>query len=337
MAGAYRARGTPACLRVVEILGIEQARKWGVCTMNEFRRFLGLKPFATFEEWSTAPGIADAARKLYGHVDNLELYAGLQAEDCIPLGPGSGICCGYTMTRAILADAIALTRGDRFFTTDYTPEALTSWGFQDCVRDPNNGAFGAALPKLLFRHLPRHYPANNVYGLFPFSVPAATKDNLTKLGIADKYDYTRPVPQPVPKVLNTLTGIRHVFSDSTKYIQTYTKDMTMLTRNYGFMLVFDEQAKHDRDLAFCWHALVPDQATMKEYTQWYKDTTIRLLNEKKFSYDGVPGTYVDIVRDVINLVSVHWVADKLVRICFSVVVAILIHGFLVWALAQDKG
>lgn len=29
-------------------------------------------------------------------------------------------------------------------------------------------------------------------------------------------------------------------------------------------------------------------------------------------YDGVPGTYVDIVRDVINIVSVHWAADRLV-------------------------
>ncbi|KZT00985.1 heme peroxidase [Laetiporus sulphureus 93-53] len=311
VAGAYRARGTPACLRVIEMVCIEQARKWGVCTMNEFREFLGLKRFSSFEEWSTAPGIADAARRLYGHIDNLELHPGLQAEDCMALGPGSGICCGYTMTRAILADAIALVRGDRFFTTDYTPEALTSWGFQDCVRDPNNGAFGAALPRLLFRHLPRHYPANSVYALFPFFTPEITKTNLTKLGIADKYDYSRPVAQPIPKVLNTLTGIRHVFADPTKYIQIYTRDMTMLTRGYGFMLVFDEREKHDRDRAFCWHALVPDAQTMQEYTQWYKQMTIKLLNEKKFTYDGVPGTYVDIIRDVINLVSVHWAADKL--------------------------
>ena len=159
VAGAYRARGIPAALRVVEILGMQQARAWGVCTMNEFRGFLGLKKFSSFQEWSSDPVIAKEAEKLYCHIDNLELYPGLQAEDCMALGPGSGICCGYTMTRAILADAIALVRGDRYFTHDYTPENLTSWGFQDCVRDPNNGAFGAALPTLLMRHLPRHYPA----------------------------------------------------------------------------------------------------------------------------------------------------------------------------------
>lgn len=136
-AGAYRARGSPACLRLVEMLGMVQARQWGVCTMNEFREFLGLKRFDTFEEWNSDPEIAvrllllrrrriatfvfwplgansgvlvaggawrtprrlclccvqggadgrftyfalqNAARQLYGHIDNLELYPGLQAE-----------------------------------------------------------------------------------------------------------------------------------------------------------------------------------------------------------------------------------------------------------------
>lgn len=42
-AGAFRARGTPEAMRVVEILGIEQSRQWGTCSLNEFRKFLGLK------------------------------------------------------------------------------------------------------------------------------------------------------------------------------------------------------------------------------------------------------------------------------------------------------
>lgn len=58
MAGAYRARGTPAVLRIIEIMGMEQGRAWGVCTMNEFREFLGLKRFDSFEEWNRDPEIA---------------------------------------------------------------------------------------------------------------------------------------------------------------------------------------------------------------------------------------------------------------------------------------
>lgn len=48
----------------------------------------------------------------------------------MPLGPASGLCCGYTMTRAILADAIALIRGDRFYTTDYTREHHSGTRYQ---------------------------------------------------------------------------------------------------------------------------------------------------------------------------------------------------------------
>lgn len=42
-AQAFRARGTPDFMRVIEMIAIEQAREWGVCTLNEFRQFLGLK------------------------------------------------------------------------------------------------------------------------------------------------------------------------------------------------------------------------------------------------------------------------------------------------------
>ncbi len=62
--------------------------------MNEFRKFLNLKPFKDFEDWNPDKEIADAARKLYNHIDNLELYPGLQAEQTIPLGLGSGLCAG---------------------------------------------------------------------------------------------------------------------------------------------------------------------------------------------------------------------------------------------------
>lgn len=44
----------------------------------------------------------------------------MQAEETRPSIPGSGLCSGYTMSRAILADAVTLIRGDRFLTVEYT-------------------------------------------------------------------------------------------------------------------------------------------------------------------------------------------------------------------------
>lgn len=44
----------------------------------------------------------------------------MQAEEAKKPMPGAGLCPGYTISRAILADAVCLTRGDRFFTVDFT-------------------------------------------------------------------------------------------------------------------------------------------------------------------------------------------------------------------------
>lgn len=50
VAGAFGAKGSPACMRIIDVLGIACARNdWNTCSLNEFRRFLNLKPFNTFE------------------------------------------------------------------------------------------------------------------------------------------------------------------------------------------------------------------------------------------------------------------------------------------------
>lgn len=56
VAGAFGANHTPAIMRIIDVLGIKQARDdWACCSMNEFRKFLGLKPFATFEGAAVPP------------------------------------------------------------------------------------------------------------------------------------------------------------------------------------------------------------------------------------------------------------------------------------------
>lgn len=66
---------------------------------------------------------------LYGHPDNIELYPGVIAEEAKePFLPGSGLCPGFTVSYAILSDAVALVRGDRFYSVDYSPSSLTNFG-----------------------------------------------------------------------------------------------------------------------------------------------------------------------------------------------------------------
>ncbi|KAG6852246.1 hypothetical protein C0991_001607, partial [Blastosporella zonata] len=307
-AGAFRGRGTPEVLRLIEIMGIEQSRSWGVCTMNEFRKFLGLKQFETFEEWNPDPEIANAARRLYGHVDNLELYTGLQAESTMPLSDGSRFACGYTTTRGVLGDAIALVRGDRFYTSDFTPINLTTWGFYDCQRDMNNGGQGGVIPKLILRHLPRHFPWNSVYALYPFFTPEKMKDSLTKQGIASKYIFDHPPTQPVPKILNTLTAIKTVWSDPSRFKVVYEK------AGYGSPLMFDDPKQHDTDKAMVLHALFPEKDSLNEHAAWISAAIKAKVQEKSWKYTNLTGNYIDIVKDVVNAVAAHFSAEKLTGI-----------------------
>jgi linoleate 8R-lipoxygenase/9,12-octadecadienoate 8-hydroperoxide 8R-isomerase len=116
-AGAFGARQVPVALKLVEILGISQARGWHVGTLNELRKFMDLTPHKTFEDINPDPEIQDAMRALYKEPDLVEIYPGVVFEDAKkPFYPGSGLCAGFTITRAILSDAITLVRGDRFYT-----------------------------------------------------------------------------------------------------------------------------------------------------------------------------------------------------------------------------
>ena len=48
-AGSFGANNVPKALKAVEILGMNQARYWNCGSLNEFRKFFGLKPHETFE------------------------------------------------------------------------------------------------------------------------------------------------------------------------------------------------------------------------------------------------------------------------------------------------
>jgi len=58
--------------------------------------------YSSFSEWNPRPEIAEAAERLYGHIDNLELYVGLQAEETKPVVEGAGLCPGAFVSPVII-------------------------------------------------------------------------------------------------------------------------------------------------------------------------------------------------------------------------------------------
>ncbi|GLB41915.1 putative animal haem peroxidase [Lyophyllum shimeji] len=305
-AAAFRARGTPAIMRLHEIMGIEQNRAWGVCSMNDFRKYLGLKPFKSFLEWNSDKEIADAAEKLYGHIDNLELYVGLQAEEAKPVMEGAGLCPGYTISRAILSDAISLTRGDRFFTHDYTPFNLTAWGFADCQRDPSAFGFGSTLGRLLLRTLPDHYTENSVYTFFPLMTPDAMKTHLKKLKVLDQYDLNRPASRMKVQTVSSYPQVADILKNNETFTTPYAARATRVISGKGFYTVDGREAREK-----VYKALADSTESVDKIGRFFYDTTRQLIDSHSFALVGKKTYSVDIVRDVLKHVPVYWAAAEI--------------------------
>lgn len=95
--GRFGANHVPDILKPVEILGIIQARKWQVGSLNEFRQFFKLKKYETFEEINPDPYVAKTLKKLYGHPNQVEMYPGIFLEAAKPrMDPGMGLCKDWT-------------------------------------------------------------------------------------------------------------------------------------------------------------------------------------------------------------------------------------------------
>lgn len=311
-AGAFGARHTPGIMRTIEIMTIQMARKWGVCTLNEFRKSLGLKPYTTFQEWNPDPAIWMPAQALYEQVDRLELYVGLQAEDTKKPGPGAGLCPGYTISRAILADAIALTRGDRFYTYDFTPSTYTSWGYKDCQRDPTNPGAGSVLGPLFLRTLPNNYRPDSVFTWFPMLTPEATRKNLTRLGKADKYTFERPGElsmiksvEDVGAVMDYTTGrgsrvVRSVYGPKAREIMD----------GGGYFVLLDD-VRADMHRRAIQQAIFHNVEHTGPIARAIESKMRALIHHKSFELVKGKTKCIDIVKDVVNLAPIHWIADAL--------------------------
>ena len=158
---------------------------------------------------------------------------GLQAEEAKPLEEGAGLCPGYTISRAILADAIALTRGDRFYTTDMTPYNYTAWGLKDCQRDTSNPGFGSMLGRLFLRTLPHHYTSDSTYTWFPLMTPDAMSGYTEKLGIKDKYNFNRPGSAPTTHIVSDYSLISSILKDAASFRPPYADRVGAVVKGQG--------------------------------------------------------------------------------------------------------
>ncbi|OTB07391.1 hypothetical protein M426DRAFT_71767 [Hypoxylon sp. CI-4A] len=321
VAGAFGANQVPNAMRVIEILGITQAREWHVATLNEFRGHFGLKKHDTFEDINPDPAVAGKLMALYDSPDSVELYPGLVAEKAKPAMPGSGLCVNVTTSRAILSDAVALVRGDRFYTTDYTPSNLTNWGFNEANFDLKVDQ-GQVMHKLIFRAFPFHFAKNSIHAHFPFVVPTENKAIQDALGTSELYSWEKPTRQIDPVVIKSHKAVTQVLANNKDFYVPWGEPISYIVSPPGgktfardFCLSGDGPAnQHSRThVDRCLYQPKEWEAEIKHF---FSQTTQNLLRKAGHELPPSPsggsssgaGFEVDIVRDVIVPLNTRFVA-----------------------------
>ncbi len=304
VAGSFGARNVPASMRAIEILGIIQGRKWNVAGLNEFRKHFGLKPYETFEDINSDPGVADSLRRLYDHPDFVELYPGLVAEEHKkPKVPGVGIAPTYTISRVVLSDAVCLVRGDRHYTVDYSPRNLTNWGYNDVQYDLNVN-HGCVFYKLFLQALPHHFKHNSVYAHYPMVVPSETEKIQKDLKRDHLFDFSRPTRIAPATKVESAAGTQTVFANPGRYHGTWHAGLDAIADKTKAKLSGDA-AVHDTHRREVGQSLVTE-ALLTHVKAFYRKVTGQLLAGHSYHLAG--HKMVDLVRDVANLAPTHFAA-----------------------------
>jgi cytochrome P450 len=190
---------------------------------------------------------------------------------------------------------------------------MTSWGFQDCQRDPNGAGFGSMLGRLFLRTLPEHFTEKSVYTWFPLMTPDAMKVNLTKLDMMDKYDLARPKTGTAYTTVKGHSEVAQVLANTEAFKTSYPQKASTLITGKGFFLAEDSaQAAKEHEQVI--KALTDSPASVAKIEKFFFDTTRELI--KAASYSPVVGKIqnVNIVRDVLKYVPLHWAATEIAGI-----------------------
>jgi len=306
-ANSFGPNRVPAVFRAIEVLGIEQARSWNLGSLNEFRKHFKLEPHKTFEDITSDKYVQEQLKHLYDTPDKVEIYPGMVVEDAKkPMAPGSGLCTNYTISRAVLSDAVALVRGDRFYTKDYNPRTLTNWGYS--LADSDVGIDnGCVFYKLFLRAFPQHFKYNSVYAHYPLTVPSAMKTALADLKKDHLYDFSKPVATPHPHFVKEYKLATEIMKNQTDFKVVWGKAMEYIMGPAAaeFMLAGDGP-KNTASRQMMSKALYISDWD-KEVRNYYTLKMQQLLKEKSAKIADF--NQVDIIRDVGNLAHVHFCSE----------------------------
>ncbi|KAI8630354.1 heme peroxidase-domain-containing protein [Xylariaceae sp. FL1651] len=309
-------RNVPKCLKPVEMMGIQQARRWEAGTLNDFRQFFGLPRHATFENVTKNVEIQNALRDLYEYADNIELYPGIfcESDEYMGLDPGPSEASS-ALWSAIFSDAITLVRSDRFYTVDWNTNSLTSWGMKEVT--PNNEICKSSVfHRLIQRAFPRWFPPDSIRFFHPFYTSKQNAIYAEAQGYGDQFKETAEEQSAKLKKSKNDMVVAPVQKPKKPWYLTRFNDISFVLQSENFtanlppaMKAFLDPTKELCDISpkILENYVKDVEADLKTYL----DELMRYI-VKRESISMTNSTYqIDVTRDFAIPVVTRYVADFL--------------------------
>ena len=140
--------------------------------------------------------------------------------------------------------------------------------------------------------------------------PGRMKEILFKRGIPDKYSFDRPISTHAPLPIETFPDVSDFLGPGAKNFKTsYARRARNLLHGRGYLTTIDDINNHrsPRNIA---KALFHHGDGTQAFHQI--ELYVRsLLHNKSFGLVEDTIRNIDIVKDVLNLAPIHWIADEI--------------------------
>jgi hypothetical protein len=217
VAGAFGANQVPEILRDVEILGIMQSPLWKFASLNEFRKFFNSPRMShsrvSIQIHMLLNSLCDFTAIL---ISLSRILVWLWKMPNIQRRRAAASVLGYTISRAVFSDSVALVRGDRFYAVDDTPKNLTYWGLTEADLDLTVDN-GHVFYKLVLRALPRHFHQDSIYAHYPVVAPEENRIILGGLNTAQSYNLEKPCAASEMGIIESYVACKAILRNQRDY------------------------------------------------------------------------------------------------------------------------
>ena len=153
--------------------------------------------------------------------------------------------------------------------------------------------------------------------------PDSMKTNLTKLEVLDQYDLARPTTKKAIDVINDHATVASILKDKEGFIAPYKSRVDRVIKGKGYVVPVELVSCSQKIRFYPVEGEKEKQAVLdilnspdlvEAIGKFFYDTTKKLITSESYTYVDGKFCGVDLVRQVLRVVPICWVAIDLVSL-----------------------